>query len=149
MRHQCTITYLLFAILVIAIVLASAIEQRSVIGQSTTVSPDETWSFELVLVEYSTLFQSRKILNADMVHFKNKNWNVSTSIPLNHADAKTISNRHPDHPILWSDDSSTVSYWINEQLKDSITISANQLQREFKRDLHSISVKYTPKKSGG
>ena len=131
---------LLFAISIIALLLAAFVEQQAVIGQSSTSSPDGNWCLNLRLVEHSTLFSSRKILDADMKHNTNKHWDVKTSIPLNDADAKTISNKHPDHPIVWSDDSTAVNYWINDQLEDSIKIEVNDVKHMFQRRLNSFSV---------
>ena len=118
-------------------------------GQSSTLSPDGNWCLKLRLVEYSTLFSNRKFLEANIEHSTNKHWDVETSIPVNDADAKTIGNQHPDHPIVWSDDSTTVNYWINNQLEDSIKIEANDEQHVFQRRLYSTTVTNHIKKNGG
>ena len=144
-----TILFLLVAVSIFGFYLASLVERQAVIGQSTTRSPDGNWCLDLKLVEHSTLFRSRKILHADIAHSTNKDWDVSTAIPLDAADPKTISNLDQNHPIVWSDDSSMVSYWINRQLEDSIKIETNGGQFKFQRDLGSFSVTHTPPKKGG
>ena len=143
------IFHLLLAVLIIAFILACLVEQQSVIGQSTTSSPDGKWCLDLKLVEHSTLLRSRKTLLADVEHTTNKDWVMSTSVPLDDAESKTISNQDENHPIIWSDDSSTVSYWVNKQLEDSIKIETNGGQFKFQRKLNSFSYTYTPSKNGG
>ena len=140
---------LLLAISIIALLLAVFVERQTVIGQSSTHSPDGNWCLNLRLVEHSTLFSSRKILDADIEHRTNEHWNVTTSVPFNDADAKTISNQHSDYPIVWSDDSSTVNYWINEHLEDSMEIEANDEQHIFQRRLYSTTVTKSSKQIGG
>lgn len=135
-----TILHLILAVLVVALALASFVEQRAVIGESATRSPNGDWCLKLQLLEYSTLFTSRKVLDADVEHSSNPDWTVKTSIPLADADAKTISDQHADHPIVWSEDSSTVSYWINEQREDWIKIEASEEQFKYQRDLYSTTV---------
>lgn len=141
------IVHLLLTILLVAFFLASFIEQKLIVGQSTTRSPDGKWCLDLKLVEYSTLFTSRKVLDAVVDHVINDDWDVSTSVPLDDADAETISNLNQDFPIVWSDDSSTVSYWINKRLEDSIMIEANDGEFKFQRDLYSLSVTHTHAKN--
>ena len=143
------IFHLLLAVLIIAFILACLVEQQSVIGQSTTSSPDGKWCLDLKLVEHSTLLKSRKTLLAAVKHTTNKDWVMSTSVPLDEADSKTISNQDENHPIIWTNDSSTVSYWINKQLEDSIKIETNSGQFKFQRKLNSFSYTYTPSKNGG
>ena len=92
------------------------------------------------LIEYVTLFSSRKVLEADVVHATHGDWTVRTSIPLDHADARTISNKHPDYTIVWSDDSSRVSYWINEDVEDFIKIEADAERVTFQRGLFGFRV---------
>lgn len=139
MKHQRTIiAWLGLALFMVVLTVAASSERKTVIGQSATPSPDGNWSLQLKLVEYSTLWQSRKVLDADLIHQSNRDWDVRTSIPMPHADAVTISNQHPNHPIIWSDDSSTVSYWIDSQLKDTIQIEANDEKHVFQRDLYGL-----------
>ena len=143
-----TILSLLLAVSIVAFILASLVERQAVIGQSKTYSPDGNWCLDLKLVEHSTLFRSRKILWAAIEHTTNKDWVMSTSTPLDDADGKTISNQDQNHPIIWSDDSSTVTYWINNQLEDSIKIETNGGQFKFQRDLNSFSYTFTPASHG-
>ena len=126
------IFHLLLTVLIIAFILACLVEQQSTIGQSTTRSPDGEWCLELKLVEHSTLFRSRKTILANVEHATNKYWVMSISVPFDDADSKTISDQDENHPIIWSDDSSTVSYWINKQLDDSIKIETNGGQFKIK-----------------
>jgi hypothetical protein len=139
-----TILSLLLAVLIIALILASLVERQAVIGQSTTRSPDGNWCLDLKLVEHSTLFRSRKILHADIEHRTNEDWRMSTSTPLDDADRTTISNQDQNYPITWSDDSATVTYWINKQLEDSMKIETSGGQFEFQRELNSFSYTFTP-----
>ena len=143
------ILHLLLAVAIVALILAIVVEQHSVIGRSSTRSPNGQWCLNLRLIEKATLFTSRKVLDADVEHSTNEAWNVKTSIPLDHADAKTISNQHPDYPIVWSDDSTTVNYWINEQQEDFIRIEADDTEHTFQRGLYSTTVTYTSAKDGG
>lgn len=139
--------HLLVLVAVIAIALASLVERRSVVGQSSSHSPDGSWCLNLKLTEYSNLFRSRKILDAAIVHSSNSDWDVATSIPLNDADPETISNRNADYPIVWSDDSSKVTYWINGQLEDWIKIEASETEHKFERKLLSTRVTVSSKPS--
>lgn len=132
--------HLFLAVLLIALLLACINEQKSVVGHSSTESPDGTWRLDLRLTEFSTLFRSRKTLDASVLHKTNKEWDVSTSIPFDDADAETISNQIPECPIVWSDDSKTVHYWINRELEDWIKIEATDLQHKFQRKLYSTTV---------
>lgn len=143
-----TSLHLLLLVLFIAIAIACVVEQKSVTGQSSTRSPDGNWCLNLRLTEYSNLFRSRKVLDASLEHSTREDWNVGTSFPLNEADAETISNKRPSHPIVWSEDSSTVTYWINEQQDDWIKIEANDDLHKFQRKLYSTSVTYTAGKKG-
>lgn len=120
---------------------------NSEIYQSSTRSPDGSWCLDLKLVQHSTLFHSRKVLDSRIKHITNPDWNVGASIPLNDADAKTISNEHPEHPIVWSKDTCKVSYWINEQMEDSIEIETEGGQFRYQRDLYDTSVTYTDKQN--
>ena len=132
---------LLVAVTVIAIILAAVIEQRSIIGQSSTTSPNGDWSLHLRLTKKSTLFTSHQVLDAEIRHRENANWNVKTSIPRDDADAVTISDQNPDYPIVWSEDSTTVNYWINDQLEDVIRIEVDDQYHTFERKLNSTTVK--------
>ena len=89
------------------------------------------------------MFTSRKMLEAGVKHSTIEKWDTTSSIPFNDADARTISDLEKGHPIVWSDDSSTVSYWINKQRKDSMTVELTDRQFKFKRDLYSLSVTHT------
>ncbi|MEM6471244.1 MAG: hypothetical protein AAF802_16910 [Planctomycetota bacterium] len=131
---------LLLVVAAAACLLAALVEQSSVVGQSSTSSPDGDWCLNLRLVEHSTLFSSRKVLDADIQHRANEKWNVHTSIPMDDADALMISNQHPDHPILWSADSATVTYWINDQFEDSIRIQVDETSHTFQRRLLSTTI---------
>lgn len=139
-RSKFKITHLLLAILIAAFLLACFVEQHSVVGQSSTTSPDGNWCLKLKLVEHTRLFSSRKTFDAGIEHRTNKDWDVSSSIPFNDADPKTVSNLNQDYPIVWSDDSSTVTYWINENLEDSMKIETGDGEFRFQRKLYSMSV---------
>lgn len=143
------IVHLLLAVLVIAIILAGLVEQQEVIGQSKTRSPDGNWSLNLKLTEYSTLLSSRRTLDAVIEHSTNEDWTVSTSVPFDDADARTIGNEDQNYPIVWSEDSSTVNYWINEDLEDCISVEANSERFKFKRKLYSVSVIHSSPKNSG
>lgn len=142
------IAHLFLVMALIALIVALFVERKAVTGQSSTLSPDGNWCLNLRLTEYSTLFTNRKILDADIVHSTNTNWNVKTSIPINGADARTISNRNPKLPIAWTEDSTTVNYWINDHLDDFIKIEANDEQHKFQRKLYSTTVTKSSKKPG-
>ena len=149
LNRKFKIFHLLLAVLIIAFMLPCLVEQQSVIGQSTTCSPDGKWCLDLKLVEHSTLLKSRKTLLAGVKHTANKDWVMSTSVPLDEADSKTISNQDENHPIIWTNDSTTVNYWINKQLEDSIKIETNSGQFKLQSKLNSFSYTYTPSKNGG
>ena len=89
------------------------------------------------------------MLDADLAHHSNRDWDVRTSIPLEHADATTISNKNPEYPVVWSDDSSAVTYWVNGELKDTIRIEANDERHVFERDLCGLRAVWYPNKDGG
>lgn len=148
-RTKYRLALLLSVVLLVVLAVAASFEKKTVTGQSSTASPDGNWSLDLQLVEYSTLLKTRKVLDANLVHKTRRDWDVNTSIVLPHAEAITISNRHPDHPVIWSDDSSVVSYWINEQHKDTIRIEANDQRHVFQRDLSKTHVIFHPNKNGG
>lgn len=140
---------LLLVVCLVALCLEAFVQQTKVIGRSSTLSPDGNWCLDLRLVEDSTLFASRRTLNANIKHSENSDWDVLTSIPFDDADAKTISNQNPDHPIVWSDDSASVTYWINDQLEDLIKIEANDEQHIFQRRLYATTVTNYVKTNGG
>lgn len=137
-RQRTIIVWFGLALFMVILTVAASIERKSVIGQSATPSPDGNWSLQLKLVEYSTLWHRRKVLDADLIHKSNRDLDVRTSIPMQQADAVTISNQHPDHPIVWTADSSKVSYWIDTQLKDTIQIEADDEKHVFQRDLYGL-----------
>ena len=137
------LTHLFLAVLFIALLFAIFVERRSVTGESSTESPDGNWHLNLRLIEFSTVFRNRKILDANLEHSSNKDLYVKTSIPLNYADAKTISNQLSSHPVVWSDDSTTVNYWINKEHEDWLKIEVNESGKRFQRGLNSTSV-FTP-----
>lgn len=146
-RKLFLLSFLIAAVLTVLLV-ANSVERRTLIGQSSTSSPDGNWKLHLQLVEYSTLLNKRKVLDADLVHASRRDWDVKTSIPLPNANAETISNQNPDHPVTWSDDSSNVSYWINDQQKDTIRIEANEERHVFQRDLNALRVISSNKTAG-
>jgi hypothetical protein len=148
-RTAYILALLLSAVLLVVLTVAGSVEKKTVTGQSSTASPDGNWSLRLQLVEYSTLLKTRKVLDADLVHKSRRDWDVNTSIELPHADAIAISNQHPDHPVIWSDDSSVVSYWINAEHKDTIRIEANDQRHVFQRELSKTHVIFYPNKIGG
>ena len=71
------------AVLIFAVGLAGCVEQRAVAGQSSTRSPDGNWCLHLRLTEYSNIFTSHKILDANLEHSSNSKWNVNTSVTQN------------------------------------------------------------------
>lgn len=137
-----TIPGLLLAGLAAVLIVASFVERQVVIGQSTTCSPDGNWCLDLKLVEHSALFRSRKMLHAKFQHRKEQLWRVLMISPQDDADGKTIGNQDQNHPVTWSDDSSTVTYWINKQRRDSMKTETNGGQVEFHRDLDSFSAAF-------
>ena len=142
-KFKFKIAHLLLAILLVGLILASFVEQQNVIGESSTLSPDGNWCLKLKLIEYSTLFSSYKRLDAKIEHSTNEKWNVSTSIPFDAADAETIGNQDHDYPVVWSEDSTTVNYWINKELADSISIEVSDGEFKFQRDLYSTTVTHS------
>ena len=149
MKRKMIKSFLFVAALAITIALASTIERTEVIGQSSNKSPDGNWNLRLQLTKRSTLLSSHRVLDADLAHHSNRDWDVRTSIPLEHADAATISNKNPDYPVVWSDDSSAVTYWVNSELKDTIRIEANDERHVFERDLCGLRAVWYPNKDGG
>ncbi len=141
-----TILHLLLVALVVALILASVVEQQKVTGQSKTRSPDGNWSLELKLIEHWTLFSSRQTLKADLVHATNSDWTMLTSVPISDADAKMIGDEDPNHPVSWSDDSSMVTYWISKQLEDAIKVQASSEKFVFDRKLGPFSYSRSPPK---
>ena len=119
------------------------------IGQSSNISPDGNWNLRLQLIERSTFLSSHRVLNTDLAHHSNREWDVRTSIPLDKADATTISNKNPEYPVVWSDDSSAVTYWVNGELKDTIRIEANDERHVFERDLYNLRAVWYRNKDGG
>lgn len=134
-RHACKACVLLLVGLVVVAGLVLSGERKKVVGESSTSSPDGNWALQLRLVEYSTLLNSRRVLDADLVHLSRPDWSVRTSVPVQQSDALTISNEDPDHPVAWSADSSAVSYWIHDQLRDTMRIEADEEKHLFERDL--------------
>ena len=143
------IRHLLVVVLIVAFVLASVVEQGVVIARSSTRSPDGNWSLKLELVEHSTVFSSRKMLHASVNHSTNSEWHVSTSIPFDDANAAFISDQDRHHPVSWSEDSSSETYWIHDELQDCMTIKASSEQFVFKRNLYSLTVTHGATSDGG
>lgn len=143
------LAHVLLFVLAVALVLACFVEKEAIIGQSSTSSPDGNWILNLKLTEFSTLVSSRKRFDTNLKHSTNSDWDVSTSVPFNDADAIIISNQNPSHPVVWSDDSSTVSFWINHNVDDWIKIEAESRQFKFQRKLNSVTVTETSASNGG
>lgn len=122
------------------IVLAVVFERRTVIAKSSTRSPDGQWCLNLELTEFSNLVGSRKVLDTHVEHYANTKWSVKTSIPMKDADARVISNQDPDQPIVWSADSTTVSYSINDKIKEVIEIEADENYHRFRSELLATSI---------
>ena len=143
------LSHMFLLVLTAAIALACFVEQKSVVGESTTSSPDKNWRLNLKLVEHSTLIYSRRTLDTHLAHSTKSGWDVKTSIPFDDANAEMIGNKDPDHPVVWSDDSVTVSYWINEGLEDWMKIEANSRQHKFQRKLSSLTAIQSSPGGGG
>ena len=144
MKKKIVKSFLLVTGLALTMALASTIERTEVIGQSSIASPDGNWKLHLHLIEHSTLVSSHRVLDADLAHRFNRDWDVRTSIPVDQADGTMISNKNPEYPVVWSDDSSAVTYWVNSELKDTIRIEANDERHVFERDLYHLSAIYYP-----
>lgn len=143
-RTRYLLSFLILTLAACLLVAAVSVERKTVVGQSSTSSPDGNWTLQLRLVNLSTLLRSRQMLDAELIHKARPDWDVRTSIPWPNANPEMISNRDPHHPVVWSDDSSNVSYWINDQLKDTMRIEANEEIHLFERDLYALrAVWYT------
>lgn len=141
---QFTIFHLLLAVSIAALILASLVEQQSLIGRSKTVSPDGNWSLQMKLIEHSTLFSRRKTLSTTIEHATIDEWGLSQTYPLDEASGTTISNLDPHRPIIWSEDSSTVTYWINKEIEDSIKVATDGTTFTYQREWNSFRCWFTP-----
>jgi hypothetical protein len=133
-RRKFTIFHLLLAILVIALALASFVEQRTTVGQFKSLSPDGNWALDLKLTEYTTLFSSRKMVTTDLDHTTDEKsiWAVTHWISLDDANGKTISfpNAAALNIVYRKNDDDSLSIlvrWGEEGVERQVTIGADNV----------------------